>query len=181
MRKKIKTLFIILAAFLSVQTQALASDEFTPYTLSAGDFLRVFVFGADELSGEYRIDAKGYITVPLIGEVYSEGVDKYDLQNIITQKLIEGEYYKDPKVTVEIIAMQPFYILGEVKLPGSYEYQPDLNVFKAIAIAGGYTPRASKGRVLILRMVHGETVKIKANENTPILPGDSIKVKQRFF
>ncbi len=153
-----------------------------PYCLNAGDHLRIFVFGAEDLTGDFRVDSKGKITIPLIGEVKAEGLTKLELQKLITQKLIDGDYYNNPKVTVAITALQPFYILGEVKKPGSYEYQPELNVFKAIATAGGYTPRASKGNVIIIRKVHGEKVKIKANEDTPIIPGDSIKViKRRFF
>ncbi len=152
-----------------------------PYRLNAGDHLRIFVFGVDDLTGEFRVDRKGRITMPLIGEIEAEGLGKRELENIITSRLIQEGYYNDPKVTVEIVALKPFYILGEVKNPGSYEYEPDLDVFKAIAIAGGYTPRASKNKVIITRKVHGEKVRIKANEDTPILPGDALKVKQRFF
>lgn len=152
-----------------------------PYLLNPGDHLRIFVFNVDELSGEFRVSGAGNITLPLIGEIYTEGLDKHALQNIITQKLINGGYFNDPKVTVEVIALQPFYILGEVKNPGSYEYHSDMDIFKAIAVAGGYTPRAAKKKIIIIRRIHDEKVEILANETTPILPGDSIKVKQRFF
>lgn len=168
----------IATLFTSVTAHAQTADN--AYTLKPGDYLRVFVFGAEDLSGEFRIDSKGEITIPLIGDIHAEGLNKLDLKSIITKKLREGEYYQNPIVTVEIIALQPFYILGEVKNPGNYEFQPDLNIFKAVAIAGGYTPRASK-KIIILRKIHGEMVEIKANELTPIRPGDSIKVKRRFF
>ena len=152
-----------------------------PYRLNAGDHLRIYVFGVDELTGDFRVDAKGRITMPLIGDLSSEGLDKTELQYIITKKLIDGGYFNDPKVTVEIIALKPFYILGEVKNPGSYAYEVDLDIFKAIAIAGGYTPRASKGEAIIIRKINDEKQRIKATEDTPILPGDSIKIEQRFF
>ncbi len=160
---------------------AAGNETNDPYRLNAGDHLRIFVFGVEDLTGDFRVDSKGKITIPLIGEITAEGLAKLELQELITKELVDGDYYTNPKVTVEIIALQPFYILGEVKNPGSYEFQPGLDIFKAIAIAGGYTPRASKGNVQIIRKVHGERVKIKANEDTPVIPGDSIKVKQRFF
>lgn len=152
-----------------------------PSRLNAGDHLRIYVFGVPDLTGEFEVDTKGMITMPLIGEIKAEGLDKNELQNTISKLLINGQYFNDPKVTVEIIALQPFYILGEVNSPGSYPYVADLDVFKAIAIAGGYTPRASKEKITIIRKVHNEKTKIKATEDTPLLPGDSIKVEERFF
>ena len=119
--------------------------------------------------------------MPLIGEISTEGLNKLDLQDRITSALIDGDYFNAPKVTVEVITLTPFYILGEVKNPGSYEYEPGLDLFKAIAIAGGYTPRAVKDKATIIRKVDGEKIRIKADELTEILPGDSIKIKQRFF
>lgn len=179
-KSPIRTLMFICLFTLSIVNNASAEND-NIYTLQTGDFLRIMVFGIEDLSGDFTIDSKGYITIPLIGEVHAEGLNKLELKNAITRNLVDNNYYKNPKVTVEIIAMQPFYILGEVTTPGSYEYRPDLNIFKAVAIAGGYTPRASKNKVTIIRKIHGETVKIKATESTPVLPGDSIKVKQRFF
>lgn len=157
------------------------NDVNDPYRLNTGDHLRIYVFGVEELTGDFRVDAKGHITMPLIGDLIAKGLNKTELQDTITHELIDGGYFNDPKVTVEIIALKPFYILGEVKNPGSYEYEADLDIFKAIAIAGGYTPRASKGKAIIIRKIHNEKQRIKATEDTPILPGDSIKIEQRFF
>lgn len=158
-----------------------SSSPTDPYRLDPGDFLRVYIFGVEELSGDYRVDAKGVITMPLIGGIDAQGLNKDELQQKITSLLVEDGYYNDPKVTVEVLSLKPFYILGEVRTPGSYEYQVDLDIFKAVAIAGGYTPRAAKGDITIIRKVNGEKVTIDASEDTPILPGDSIKVDQRFF
>lgn len=151
------------------------------YELKAGDLLRIYVFGVEDLTGEFKISSNNYITMPLIGEISTEGLNKLDLQDRITSALIDGDYFNAPKVTVEVITLTPFYILGEVKNPGSYEYEPGLDLFKAIAIAGGYTPRAVKDKATIIRKVDGEKIRIKADELTEILPGDSIKIKQRFF
>ena len=156
-------------------------EDSSSYLLDTGDQLKISVFGVEELSGEFKIDGKGHITMPLIGEIAAKGIDKQSLENQIAATLIKGGYYNNPKVTIEIISMKPFYILGEVKNPGSYDYEDGLDVFKAIAIAGGYTPRAKTEYVVIIRKIDGKNTKIKATESTEILPGDSIKVKQRFF
>lgn len=193
--KKIIYIFALLISFLAYTNIVFAQDQSAesnksseqetlsegPYTLKPGDFLRIFVFGAEELTGDFKLDASGNIEVPLIGEIYASGMNKEELKERITERLINQGYYNDPKVTIEVIAMQPFFILGEVKNPGSYEYQVDLNVFKAIAIAGGYTPRAVKNKAIIIRKINGDRIEIKATEDTPLLPGDSIKIKQRFF
>jgi protein involved in polysaccharide export with SLBB domain len=150
-------------------------------TLNVGDLLRITVFGVEELTNTYRIDAKGILTVPLVGELQAKGKTREELQSEIAQSLIEGGYYNSPSVTVEIMELSPFYILGEVKNPGRYPYEPELDIFKAIAIAGGYTPRAAKDKVIIIRNIGGRKTEIEATESTEILPGDSIKVKQRFF
>ncbi|MCB1838941.1 MAG: polysaccharide export protein [Alphaproteobacteria bacterium] len=149
--------------------------------LNVGDLLRITVFGVEELSNTYRIDSKGILTVPLVGEIQAQGKTKDELQNEIAQSLIKGGYYNNPSVTVEIMELSPFYILGEVKNPGRYPYEPELDIFKAIAIAGGYTPRAAKDKIIIIRNINGQKTEIEATEATEILPGDSIKVKQRFF
>lgn len=149
--------------------------------LHAGDEIKLYVFGVDDLTGNFKIDTSGHLTLPLIGEIKAEGLSKRDLEYNITKKLIEGQYYNDPKVTIEVVALQPFFILGEVKNPGSYPFMSDLDVFKAIATAGGYTPRAKKGKVTIIRKVDGKKTKIEAEEMDSIQPGDSIKVDQRFF
>ncbi len=158
---------------------SLGTDQ--DYIINTGDKLNITVFGVEDLTGSYKVDRKGNITVPLVGDLHAAGNSKGTLEQLIAQKLIDGGYFNNPNVTVGIVEPAPFYILGEVKNPGSYDYVPGLDIFKAIAIAGGYTPRASKSKIIIIRDVDGEKVKIKATEETTVLPGDSIKVKQRFF
>ena len=187
MLKIILFLAISLLGTLSFALKTHAQDETTIIEkptlpqLQGGDSLRLYVYGDDDLTGEYRIDPRGMLTLPLIGEVDTNSLNKSQLEQKIAQALIDGGYYNDPKVTIDVAIVQPFYILGEVKTPGSYPYTADLDLFKAVAIAGGYTPRADKEDIVIIRKENGERVTIKADENTEILPGDSIKVEQRFF
>lgn len=158
-----------------------AIDAGAAYRLNIGDLLRVTVFGVTELTGSYRIDSAGAVTIPLVGELPARGRTKEDLQAEIARRLIDGGYYNSPSVTVEVLELAPFYILGEIENPGRYPYEPTLDIFKAIAIAGGYTPRAAKDKIVIIRDVNGKKTEIQADEGTQVLPGDSIKVKQRFF
>jgi len=151
------------------------------YLLKPGDVIKLTVYGDDVLTDEYTINQRGFITVPLINNVEASGLSKEALQKNIAATLVKGGYLSKPLVTVDIVTVQPFYILGEVKNPGNYPWRPSLNVFQAIATAGGYTPRAAKGKILIDRE-DGTTIQhLNATENTPVLPGDSITVRERIF
>ncbi|HEX3114519.1 MAG TPA: polysaccharide biosynthesis/export family protein, partial [Bradyrhizobium sp.] len=111
------------------------------YKLDAGDRLRVVVYGQEGLTNTYAIDAGGAITMPLIGSVAARGQTPAGLAAAITAKLRNG-YIRDPSVAVEIESYRPFFILGEVAAPGQYPYVPNMSVESAVAIAGGFSPRA---------------------------------------
>ncbi len=150
------------------------------YPLVAGDILYIDIFGDEDLTGEYEINSLGSITFPLIGVMPAAGRGVSDLQDEITTALSDG-YLIDPKVSVEVKSLRPFYILGEVRAPGTYPIKPNMDVFKAIAAAGGLTPRAKKNSVIIYRGFGEARVAISADDATPIYPGDSIQVEERFF
>lgn len=177
--------FLVCFGSLSIHTDAQAQEQPAQTdratVLHAGDKLRLYVYGDKDISGEYTIDTRGVLTLPLIGELKADGLSKAQLEAKIVDALVDGGYYTDPNVTLDVSMMQPFYILGEVKNPGSYEYSADLDVFKAIATAGGYTPRADKNDIVVIRKIDGQKVRLKATEDTELLPGDSIKIEQRFF
>lgn len=149
--------------------------------LQPGDQINLIVYGEETLTNLYRLDEDGNINVPLIGKVKAGGQTKGALQDTISQALVEGGFQNKPYVTVEVETLRPLYINGEVKSPGSFAYQPSLDVFQAVALAGGYTPRASKSKILITRTKNGEKFQFYANENTPVWPGDSIMIYQRLF
>src|SRR5258708_38795248 len=110
------------------------------YRLDAGDKLRVVVYGQEGLTNTYAIDAGGSITMPLIGPVPARGRTPADLAAEISGRLRRG-YIREPSVAVEIEAYRPFFILGEVAAPGQYPYVPNMSVERAVAIAGGFSPR----------------------------------------
>lgn len=155
-------------------------QEDTSYTLGSGDKLRVVVFGQEGLSASYSVDTAGNITMPLIGAVRARGLTTAGLQQAVVAKLRNG-YVREPHVAVEVEIYRPFFILGEVTLPGQYAYVPNMTVETAVAIAGGYTPRAFKRQIEISRPVDGLTEKRVVSPNYPVRPGDTVHIAERWF
>lgn len=151
-----------------------------PYYLDSGDQVRVVVFGQENLSSTYAIDGAGYLSIPLIGAVPARGATTFDLEKRIASQL-RKKYVRDPKVTAEIAAYRPFFILGEVRRAGQYPYVNGMTVQTAVALAGGYTERARESEVRLTRRFgeHAETETVAAD--FVVQPGDTIYVRERFF
>ena len=147
-----------------------------PYHLDAGDRLRVVVFGQEGLTNTYAIDAGGAITMPLIGAVPARGRTPAGLASEIAAKLRNG-YIREPSVAVEVETYRPFFILGEVAAPGQYPYVPNMSVESAVAIAGGFSPRAKRDSVTLTH----NTDRVVVPLGTPIGPGDTVLVGERWF
>lgn len=152
----------------------------TPYTLDSGDKLRVVVFGQDGISGSYLVDAGGHVTLPLIGSVPARGYTTKALSQMIAERLRQG-YVRDPHVTVSIEVYRPFFILGEVTTPGQYPYVPNMTVENAVAVAGGFSPRAYKDTVKITRNIDGRQTNATVPLSYRLKPGDTVVVKERWF
>jgi polysaccharide export outer membrane protein len=151
-----------------------------PYTLDAGDKLRVVVFGQDGITNSYTVDASGKVNLPLIGAVTARGLTNQQLADAIAVRLKQG-YVREPHVSVEVETYRPFFILGEVTTPGQYPYVANLTAETAIAIAGGFAPRAFKTTVELTRKVGGQLVRSQVPLDYPVRPGDTILVKERWF
>jgi polysaccharide export outer membrane protein len=163
-----------------IMAAAIPEDTGGAYTLDSGDRLRVVVFGQDGLSSSYAVDPSGRITMPLIGAVHARGMTTAGLQQAIVTKLKNG-YVREPYVAVEVDVYRPFFILGEVTLPGQYPYVPNMSVETAVAIAGGYTPRAFKRQIEISRPVNGMIERKIVSSAYPVRPGDTINISERWF
>jgi polysaccharide export outer membrane protein len=156
-----------------------AQGQGSDYVLGVGDKLRITVFGEDDLSGEFSISSIGTISMPLIGEVQAAGKTLSDIRSTITQKLSDG-YMKNPKVSIEVQGYRPFFIVGEVLKPGSYNYVNGMRVINAVALAGGYTYRADKTDIRLRHAAAGSQEE-HAQEDTTVQPGDVITITERFF
>jgi polysaccharide export outer membrane protein len=166
------------AVLVAAQTAVSTGDG--TYTLDSGDKLRVVVFGQDGLTNSYSVDAGGSITMPLIGAVKARGQTPAQLSESIAARLRQN-FIREPHVAVEIESYRPFFILGEVTYPGQYPYVSNMTVETAVAIAGGFTPRALHDKVVISRPFGGQTVRQTVPLGTWVRPGDTVIISERWF
>lgn len=157
-----------------------AEEAHAPYTLAGGDRLRVIVFGQDSLSNSYSVDGAGRIFMPLIGPVEAQGRTTSALARGIEDRLRAG-YLRDPKVSVEVEQYRPFFVLGEVNASGQFPYVNNMTVQTAVAIAGGFAPRANRGYAELTRVMNGQLVTVAVPITMPVKPGDTIVIKERYF
>jgi polysaccharide biosynthesis/export protein VpsN len=172
-------LFCAAFFFFGLIPHFLHAGDSSDYVLGVGDKLRITVYGETDLSGEFQVSSTGMVSMPLIGETRAAGTTVEKLKAAITAKLLDG-YLKDPKVSMEVLNYRPFFIVGEVMKPGSYDYQNVMTVINAVALAGGYTYRADKDDIKVKR--GGQNGKEeKAKEDTTVGAGDVVTVPERFF
>ena len=165
------------ATAASTATPTQAADE--DYRLGAEDKVKISVYGEADLSGEFVVDGSGVLATPFIGQMQVKGMSLREFEVAYAKKLKDAEILLDPKISAEVTSFRPIYVLGEVKKPGQYAYVSGMTVQKAVALAEGYTYRASESRVEITRGGRKTTVEI--NSQTRVLPGDEIRILERFF
>lgn len=168
---------LIVAAVLVLMTAVQGLAQSSGYELGRGDRLRINVFGEPDLSGEFEIDGSGSLSMPLIGVVNGGGLTSRELEVEIARMLSDG-YLKNPQVSVEVLNYRPFYILGEVKTPGSYPYREGMTLLNAAALAGGFTYRADADDIRVKRDGREE---VRMTPDTVVEPGDIIRVTERIF
>jgi len=167
-------------ALSDAEQQSLAATAAAPAKLQPGDKVNIVVFGESSLSGDYQLNQSGQISLPLAGTIEAQGLTQSELEQALAKKF-RSEYLKHPRVTVTIATLQPYYVMGEVKNPGEFAYKSGLNVLTALAIAGGPTYRASRNTVQIQRRGESRTRDYPISATVPVLPGDVIKVPERYF
>ncbi len=163
-----------------VAALAVAAENSSVYLLDSGDRLRVVVFGQDGLSNSYIVDAAGNITMPLIGAVPARGITTTALAGSVGARLRNG-FIREPHVAIEVESYRPFFILGEVTYPGQYPYVPNMTVETAVAIAGGFTPRAYRWQANVARNQNGQNVRMAVPPTYTVRPGDTITIDERWF
>jgi polysaccharide export outer membrane protein len=166
---------------LNAETPAAPEQAAGTYRLSAGDKLKVTVFNEADLTGEFQVNERGNVAFPLVGEVQAANSTPDEFQRRLTTRL-RGKYVKNPRVAVEMTSYRPVNVLGEVRNAGQYQYRPGLTIQDAVALAGGFTYRANTRTVYVRRAdASGEISVSTDGEKVPILPGDNIRVPERFF
>ncbi len=150
------------------------------YRLGVGDKIKLTIFGEADMSGVYDVNATGNVPVPLVGEIPAKGRPIAEFRDTVRRKLSEG-YLTNPKVSVEVVNFRPIYIHGEVRSGGEFPYKNGLKLRDAIAVAGGYTYRANEAFVILVREGSAAQVKVALPADIDVLPGDNIRVPERFF
>lgn len=178
MFSRITIIFLTLVFSFCVCAQQ--DDTFSQYKLGSGDIINISVFGQDDLTKEVRLSHLGVINYPFLGDIRAVGLTAAELELLIYNGLL-GDYLVKPSVSVTILEYRPFFIDGEVKKPGGYPYQPGLSIDKAAALAGGYTERASKTKIQVVRSVDGQEQTMQVQSVFTVLPGDIVTIQQSFF
>jgi len=150
------------------------------YRLAADDKVRVNVYGEEGLTGTYVIGSNGDLSYPLLGAVKAAGLSVPELQAVLTGRL-RREFVKDAKVSVDITEYRPFFVLGEVSRSGQYPYRVGLTVNAAVATAGGFSYRANRKVVAIQHLNQPGEVRYRLDPSLQVLPGDTVRVLERFF
>ncbi len=171
-----------LLLMLACATAQAASDpmSLSRYKLGAGDKIVISVYGEEGMERELILTDAGSISYPFLGEFRAKGLTLGELEKQITAKLKDG-YYIDPLVSVSIKEYRKFFVSGEVKEPNGFSFEPGLTLEKAIALAGGFTQRASKRKITVTREENGRAVERTLTLNDSVLPGDIITVHESFF
>ena len=183
----VRGLALAVAAMLALGSASFAAAVAPPpaygaadYRLGTNDKIRVTVFDETDLSGDFQVDATGFVRFPLIGQIKAGGATAHELEDSIRAALANG-YLNDPHVAVEITTYRPFYIVGEVLKPGEYPFANGMTAASAVALAGGYSSKAVKSVVYVRHQGEPEEHSVAANDAVPIRPGDVVRVDSTTF
>lgn len=173
-------LFYLLAVqnLLAQDTDGVFSDS--DYHLGPGDQIKMNVFNQANLSGDYTLDGSGRFSVLLIGSIEARGLTPTALEQLLINKL-KPDYLINPRISIQVMNYRPYYIIGEVANPAPYAYVDGMSYLTAVAIAGGYTYRAKKRFVLVIKADDPDKKEIKLNIDVKVSPGDIIRVDERLF
>jgi len=169
----------LIASSALAQGDAVGVEDLS-YRLGAGDKLQIDVFNQQDLTGDYTLDGNGRFTMHLIGKVDAAGLTPTELEVLLVSKL-KPDYLVNPRISVRVQNFRPFYIIGEVRSPSSYAYVDGMTYLTAVAIAGGFTYRAKKDFVYVVRGKDPEREEIKLDVNEKVRPGDIIRIAERMF
>lgn len=174
-------LFTGLPSGVTRAQSAPASNSASGYHLDVGDKVKVTVYGEDDLSGEFQIDGSGNVDLPMTGPVHAAGMTIESFTSAVQQKLKDGHFLVNPRVSAQVTNYRPFTILGEVNKPGEYPYENGMSILNAVAVAGGWTYRADENTVYVLRKGSTHEIPVAADDRALVDPGDTIRVAERIF
>jgi polysaccharide biosynthesis/export protein len=146
------TLLIALHAWAIDPAEAQTSQA---YQIAAGDKIGVTVIGQPDLSGESTVDQNGNLRLPIVGDILAINLSPSELEKRIASSLEQG-YVRNPVVSVKIAEFRPVYVLGMVRVPGSYPYREGISVLGAIARAGGIGASEIQQTTILTELLQSE-------------------------
>jgi len=200
--------FAVLLPVLSSLSLRAADSKVPPqnqavlaYNVTLTDLLRVDIYQEDDLKTISRVDAKGNINLPLVGEVRVVGLTVSDAQKAVENAYRDGRYLKNPQVTINIesYASREVSIQGQVRAPGRYPLpiETNMSVLELVTKAGGFTDTAKGTAVNITRitadgkkqvftvdvdsLLKGKDKASISDNSLVIQPGDIVYVPERIF
>ncbi len=178
---RLKTLLAcVLVIIFSGNLSAADNMSLSRYELGSGDKISISVYGEEDMEKELILTDAGTVSYPFLGEFRAKGLTVGQLESLITRRLKDG-YFINPTVSVSITEYRKFFVSGEVKSPGGFSFEPGLTLEKAVALAGGFTQRASKKDIMVTRDENGSPSERELSLNDSVLPGDIIVIKESFF
>lgn len=174
MKKIIATL--LLGAALTFTNVAAAAE----YIMTPGDQLQIYVLGHPDISSTrantdsaYTVRPDGKLNFPLVGEIDVNGLTVYEFTKLLTKEL--SEYIINPSITVNVakLGTTRVFVMGEVNKQGMYELTKSHRVLDALGAAGGFTQKAAKKNIYLVRNVgQPEEIVQKLNINNFLRKGD---------
>lgn len=155
------------------------SLEHAQYRLASGDRVKMTLFGQNNVTGEYLIDASGSITIPLAGgPIRIKGLTADKAARYIQEQLVAVNAFRDPRVSVELVSFAPIYVLGEVNRPGEFTFRPGMSLFSVVALAGGFTFRANQNRAFIRASDERIETDYAIKSDITVMPGDVVRIPE---
>jgi polysaccharide biosynthesis/export protein len=132
------------------------SPDRSDYLLGPGDLIEVKVFESDKLNTIVRVSSRGYVSLPLLGEISLKGKTAYEAETLIEKKY-KDTYIKNPNISVFVKEhySQRVTVVGEVNKPGTYDYPSRQRLVDALAIAGGLNEKA--GQIVHVRRLNSSS------------------------
>lgn len=181
-------LFVALSMFGNLHAQDATEKPPVPvlgagdstYQLDSGDRININVFNQPDLSGEYQLDGDAQFVMPLIGRIEAKGLTAAELEQALVEKF-RPDYLVNPRIFVQVLNYRPYYLIGEVLGTGAFPYIAGMTYLTAIAKAGGFTYRAKRDVVYVIRADDPLQQEVKLSVEEKVQPGDIIRIAERLF
>jgi len=159
-------------------------------TVTILEYRQLFVNGEVKTPGGYAFKPGMTVNKAIsLGGGFTETASREEIFIIrdgdksVTEKKVGLFSFVSPGDIIIVREYKKFFVNGEVKSPGGYEYIPNLTVDKAISIAGGLGEFASSrwSKMFVIRDTDKSGRQVRVHLKSPIFPGDILTVEETTF